>query len=78
MVQQQPFTALQQATTDPCLHQRLLDIPGHVWVSDLWGHCSFLLGPGAHMGSVCALQVYVSAVLCKFCHLCSGVNGDLP
>ena len=40
--------ALQQATADPHLHQRLLDIHGHVWVSFLWGHCSFLLGPGAH------------------------------
>ena len=48
MVQQQTFTTLQQATTDPRLHQRLLDIPGQVWVSVLWGHCSFLLGPGAH------------------------------
>ena len=40
--------ALQQATTDPRLHRRLLDTPGQVWVSLLWGHCSFLLGPGAH------------------------------
>ena len=48
MAQQQTFTTLQQATTDPRLHQRLLDIPGQVWVSVLWGHCSFLLGPGAH------------------------------
>ena len=39
---------LQQATTDPCLHQRLLDTHGQVWVSLLWGHCSCLLGPGAH------------------------------
>ena len=37
---------LQQATADPRLHQRLLDTHGHVWVSFLWGHCSFLLGPG--------------------------------
>ena len=22
--------------------------PGQVWVSLLWGHCSFLLGPGRH------------------------------
>ena len=29
-------------------HHRLLDTPGQVWVSLLWGHCSFLLGPGAH------------------------------
>ena len=39
---------LQQATTDPCLCQRLLDLYGQVWVSLLWGHCSFLLGPGVH------------------------------
>ena len=39
---------LKQAITAPCLCQRLLDTPGQVWVSLLWGHCSFLLGPGAH------------------------------
>ena len=39
---------LQQATTDPHLHWRLMDAPRQVWVSLLWGHCSFLLGPGAH------------------------------
>ena len=48
-----PLT-LQQATADPRLHQRLLDTLGQVWVSLLWGHCSFLLGPSAQ-GSVCAL-----------------------
>ena len=36
-------SALQQATTNPCLHWGLLDTPGQVWVSVLWGHCSFLL-----------------------------------
>ena len=36
--------ALQQATANPCLCQRLLDTHGQV----LWGHCSFLLGPGVH------------------------------
>ena len=39
---------LQQATTDPHLHWRLLDTHRQVWVSLLWGHCSFLLGPGVH------------------------------
>ena len=39
---------LHQATTDPRLHRRLLDTHRHVRVSLLWGHCSFLLGPGAH------------------------------
>ena len=27
---------------------RLLDTHGQVWVSLLWGHCSFPLGPGMH------------------------------
>ena len=39
---------MQQATIDPCLCWRLLDAHREVWVSLLWGHCSFLLGPGAH------------------------------
>ena len=42
------FPALQQATTDPCLHWRLLDTHRQVWVSLLWGHCSFLLCPGVY------------------------------
>ena len=42
-----PLT-LQQATTNPHLHQRLLDTHRQVWVSLVWGHCSFLLGPGVH------------------------------
>ena len=37
-----PLT-LQQATINPHL-----DTHGQVWVSLLWGHCSFLLGPGSH------------------------------
>ena len=40
--------ALQQATTDPCLCQRPLDTHGQIWVSFLWGHCSFLLDPDVH------------------------------
>ena len=39
---------LQQATTNSCLHQRLLDTHGQVWVSLLWGDCSFLLGPSMY------------------------------
>ena len=42
------FPTLQQATADLHLHRRLLDTHGQVWVSHLWGHCSFLLGPGVH------------------------------
>ena len=48
---------MHQATTDPRLSRRLLDIHGKVWVSLLWGQCSFLLGPGAH--KVCAHQDFV-------------------
>ena len=62
---------LQQATADSRLCRRLLDLHGQVWVSILWGHCSFLLGPGMH------LQESISPVLCKFCQLYGGVNGDL-
>ena len=37
-----------QATVDTHLHQRLLDTHRQVWLNLLWGHCSILLGPGAH------------------------------
>ena len=36
-----------QATANLHLCQRLLDTPGQVWVSLLWGHWSFLLERGA-------------------------------
>ena len=39
---------LQQATANPQLCWRLLVTHGQVWVHLLWGHGSFLLGPGAH------------------------------
>ena len=66
------LSALQQATTDPRLRQRLLDTHGQVWVSLLWSHCSFLLGPGAPK----ALFV-PSKSLYNFWQLYGGVNGDL-
>ena len=43
-----PLT-LQQATANQHLCRRPLDTHRQVWVSLLWGHCSFLLGPGAYM-----------------------------
>ena len=41
------FTALTpwQATVNPRLRQRLQDTHRQVWLSLLWGQCSFLLGP---------------------------------
>ena len=38
----------QQATIDPRLRWRLLGSHWQVWLSLLWGHCSFLLAPGVH------------------------------
>ena len=35
---------LRQATTNPCLPQRLLHAHRQVWVSLLWGHCSQISG----------------------------------
>ena len=35
---------LWQATVNPHVQQRLLDPHRQVWLSLLWGHCSFLLG----------------------------------
>ena len=37
-----------QATVDPHFCWRFLDTYRQVWLSLLWGHCSFLLCPGAH------------------------------
>ena len=39
---------LMQATTNPRLHQSLLNTHRQVRISLFWGHCSFLLSPGAH------------------------------
>ena len=67
---------LQQATTNPRVHWRLLDTPGQVWGSLLWGHCSFLLGPREHKVLFVPPRVYFP-VLYRFWQLCGGVNGDL-
>ena len=63
---------LQQAAADPCLHQRLLDTHRQVWVSLLWGHCSFFLGPGAHK-VLFVPSKSVSPVLYKFWRLYGGL-----
>ena len=75
-------TATLSAPSPAASHSRptpLPETPGHPRASlgqSLWGHCSFLLGPGAQ-GSVCALQESVSSVWCKFWWLYGGVYGDL-
>ena len=42
----------------------------------MWGHCSFLLGPGAHK-VLFVPSKSLFPVLCKFWRLFGGVNGDL-
>ena len=67
---------LPQATPDPPLCRRLLDTHRQDWISLLWGHCSFLLGPGAHK----VLFVPSESLFpqsCKFWKLYGGVNGNL-
>ena len=54
----------------------ILDTRGHVWVSFLWGHCSFLLGPSAHK-VLFVPSKSLFPVLCKFWWFYGGVNGDL-
>ena len=68
---------LQQATADPCLHRRLLDTHGQVWVSLLWGHCSFLLGPGAHkVLFVPSKSLFPQSCVSSRCSM-GGVDGSL-
>ena len=59
------FTA-PDSTEGHCQPKLPLEIPGHsqqAWFSFLWGHCSFLLGPGAH-------KVLFVPSKCLFPHFC--------
>ena len=56
---------LLQVIADPHLCWILLDTHGQVWVSLLWGHCSFLLSPGVSRFCLCPPRVCLP-VLCKF------------
>ena len=68
---------LKQAAANPYLCQRLLDTHGQVWVSLLWGHCSFLLGPGAHkLLFVPSKSLFPQSSVSSGSSM-SGVNGDL-
>ena len=53
---------------NPRLHQRLLDTQRQVWLSLLWGHCSFLLRLGAHTVLRVPSKSLFSPVLWKFCN----------
>ena len=60
----QSCSRLQQATSDPHLHQRHSQAN---LVSLLWGHCSFLLGPGVHKVLFVPFKSLIFPVLNKFC-----------
>ena len=66
------LSTLQQATTNPHFHRRLLDTYGQVWVSLLWE--SLLLPPRSWCSQcpVCALQESISLVLCKIWQVYAG------
>ena len=68
--------ALQQATTNLHLHWRLLDTPRQVWVSLLWGTAPFFWVLVHTRFCLCPPRVCFP-VLCKFCQLFGGGNGDL-
>ena len=59
----------------PTPRWRLLDTHRPVWVSLLYDHCSFLLGPGAQVLFVPSKSLF--PVLCKFWWLSVGVKGDV-
>ena len=65
------------ATTDPHLHQRLLDTHRQAWVSLLWCHCSFLLGLGVHNVLFVPSKCVFPQSCVKFWQLYGGINGDL-
>ena len=67
-----------QATVDPCLCQRFPSTDRPVWISLLWGHWSFLLGPGAHKILLCPPRVSVSLALWKLWSNPTGLQSQIP
>ena len=67
LLQSGPLTPW-QATVDPRLCQRLLNTHRQAWLSLLWGHCSFILGPGAYKVLFVPSKSLCFPVLWKFCN----------
>ena len=59
----------QPVAVNPRLHQRLIDAHQQFWLSPLWGHCSFLLGPGAHKVLLCPPRVCFPGGFQSFCRI---------
>ena len=74
---QSVFLTLQQTTVNTYLRQRLLNTHRQVSVQSLVRSLLLSPGPWFTQYSVCALQESVSPILCEFCQLYSGANGDL-
>ena len=75
IVSQCPWPCSRQLPTPPPL-----ETPGHsrqVWVSLLWGLCSFLLGPGVHKVFFVASKSLFSQSCVSSGGLYGGVNGNL-
>ena len=79
--------SLCQASAHPHLCRRSSDTPRWVWLSLLWGHCSFPLGSGAHTvlfvpsKSLCFPQSCGSSVIISCCPSKSdslGIPSPLP
>ena len=58
---------LLQATADPHLCRRPSNTNRQVWLSVLWGYCSFRLYPGVHKVFLCPPGISFLPVLWKFC-----------
>ena len=75
--------SLYQATVNPGLCGKPLNTHRQAWLSLLWGHCSFSLGPGTHKvllvpsKSLCFLQSSGSSVI-KFCCPSKSVSLGIP
>ena len=67
---------LKQTTANPRPHWRLLDTHGQIWVSLLWGHCSFLLCPGAHKVLFVPSKILFPQSCVSSGCLCGGANGN--
>ena len=59
---------LLQATADPHLCSRPSNTNRQVWLSVLWGYCSFCLHSGVHKVFLCPPGILLSPVLWKLCN----------
>ena len=66
-----------QATVNPSLHRSLQDTHGRVWLSLVWDHCSYLLGPSVHQVLFVPSKSLFLPVLWKFSNP-TGLQSQIP